>query len=62
VTKAGQKHDHDSADIVCDRCKSIVATLHAPKAQRARARPKEGRKGPGDGGSNLGPPDGSISN
>jgi hypothetical protein len=27
-------------DIVCDHCKSIIATLHAPRAPQARARPK----------------------
>jgi hypothetical protein len=30
----------DAADIVCDHCKSIIATLHAPRTQEASARPK----------------------
>lgn len=29
VLKAGKDSDHDRADIVCDHCKSVVATLHA---------------------------------
>jgi hypothetical protein len=44
VLPAGGKNDHDAADIVCDRCKSIIATLHAPKAQQARVRPKRAAK------------------
>jgi hypothetical protein len=35
VMKANDKNDHDTADIVCDECKSIIATLHAPSAHRA---------------------------
>jgi hypothetical protein len=41
---AGGKNDHDAADIVCDYCKSIVATLYAPKAQQASVRPKRAAK------------------
>ena len=41
---AGGKNDHDAADIVCDHCKSIIATLHAPRTQKASARPKGAAK------------------
>jgi hypothetical protein len=34
VMKANDKNDHDAADIVCDECKSIIATLHGPRAHR----------------------------
>jgi hypothetical protein len=44
VLPAGGQNDHDAADIVCDHCKSIVATLHAPKAQQASVRPKRAAK------------------
>jgi hypothetical protein len=40
----GGQNDHDAADIVCDHCKSIVATLHAPKVQQASVRPKRAAK------------------
>ena len=30
VMEADDKIDHDVADIVCDECKSILVTLHAP--------------------------------
>jgi hypothetical protein len=33
VMKANDKNDHDAADIVCDGCKSIIATLHGPSAR-----------------------------
>ena len=36
--KANDKNDHDAADIVCDECKSIIATLHGPSAPRAGVR------------------------
>jgi hypothetical protein len=39
VLPAGAKNDHDAADIVCDNCKSIIATLHAPEAQQTGVRP-----------------------
>jgi hypothetical protein len=26
--RANDKNDHDAADILCDVCKSVVATLH----------------------------------
>ena len=29
VLKANNLTDHDAADIVCDECKSVIATLHA---------------------------------
>jgi hypothetical protein len=35
VMKANDKNDHDAADIVCDECKSIIATLHGPSTHRA---------------------------
>ena len=35
VMKANDKNDYDAADIVCDECKSIIATLHGPSAHRA---------------------------
>ena len=38
VMKANDKNDHDAADIVCDECKSIIATLHGPSAHRAGVR------------------------
>jgi hypothetical protein len=44
VMPAGGKNDHDAADIVCDHCKSIIATLHAPRTQKASARPKRAAK------------------
>jgi 2-polyprenyl-6-methoxyphenol hydroxylase-like FAD-dependent oxidoreductase len=30
--EAKEKHDHDAAHIVCEECKSILVTLHAPSA------------------------------
>ena len=39
--KADDKNDHDSADVICAECRSIIATLHAPSAQRVAARPKK---------------------
>jgi hypothetical protein len=33
VMPADAKNDHDAADIVCNECKSVVATLHAAKPQ-----------------------------
>src|SRR5262245_240577 len=44
VLPAGGKNDHDAADIVCDHCKSIITTLHAPRAQRGSARSKRAAK------------------
>jgi phage terminase large subunit GpA-like protein len=44
VLTSGGKNDHEAADIVCDHCKSIIATLHAPRAQQASARPKRAAK------------------
>src|SRR5262249_53082172 len=38
VMKAKDKNDHDTADIVCGKCKSIMATLHGPIAHRAGVR------------------------
>jgi hypothetical protein len=31
VMPADDQNDHDAADIVCNECKSIVATLHAAR-------------------------------
>jgi ribosomal protein S27E len=30
VVKANDKNNHDAADIICEECKSIIATLHGP--------------------------------
>jgi hypothetical protein len=38
VMKANDKNDHDAADIVCDECRSSIATLHGPSARRAGMR------------------------
>jgi hypothetical protein len=38
VMKANKKNDHDAADIVCDECKSIIATLHGPSGHRVGMR------------------------
>ena len=35
------KNDHDSADVICAECRSVIATLHAPSAQRVAAHPKK---------------------
>ena len=43
VMKANDKNDHDAADIICQECKSIIATLHGPSAHRPGVR-KEGRE------------------
>ena len=37
VMKANDKTDHDAADIVCEECKSIIATLHGPSARAGMA-------------------------
>ena len=50
VMKANDKNDHDAADIVCDECKSIIATLHAPSVRRTGVRHQQGRESTGDGG------------
>jgi hypothetical protein len=39
--KANDKNDHDTADIVCAECKSIIATLHAPGAHSPGGRTKK---------------------
>src|SRR5262245_22080750 len=41
VMKANDKNDHDAADIVCNECKSVIATLHGPRAHRAGVRRAE---------------------
>jgi hypothetical protein len=44
VTKKNDKNDHDSANVICSECKSVIATFHAPDAQRVAARPKKAAK------------------
>ena len=44
VMKANDKNDHDAADIVCNECKSVIATLHGPSAHRAGVRTERPRK------------------
>ena len=44
VMPADEKNPHEAADIVCDECKSIITTLHAPEAQQTGARPKGAAK------------------
>jgi hypothetical protein len=44
VMKANDKNDHDAADIVCDECKSIIATLRGPGAHRAGVRADRAEK------------------
>jgi hypothetical protein len=44
VMQAIDKSDHDAADIVCDECKSIIATLHGPSAHQAGVRPDRAAK------------------
>jgi len=38
VMKPNDKNADDAADIVCNECKSVVATLHGPSAHRAGVR------------------------
>jgi hypothetical protein len=44
VMKADHKNYHDAADIICEECKSILVTLHAPSASRPVVRTKKGAK------------------
>ena len=44
VMKANDKNDHDAADIVCEECKSIIATLQGPSAHRAGMRTDRAEK------------------
>src|SRR5262249_20953092 len=44
VIKANDKDDHDAADIVCNECKSVIATLHRPSAPPAGVRPGRAAK------------------
>jgi hypothetical protein len=37
-------NDDDDADIVCDHCKSIIATLHTPGTRKVSGRPKRAAK------------------
>ena len=41
--KEKEKQD-DAADIVCEECKSILVTLHAPSASRTGVRTKKAAK------------------
>ena len=34
VMEADERNDHEAADIICDACKSILVTLHAPSTSR----------------------------
>jgi ribosomal protein S27E len=44
VMKANNKNDHDAADIVCNECKSVIATLDGPSAHRAGVRTDRAEK------------------
>jgi hypothetical protein len=44
VMNANDKNDHDAADIICKECKSIIATLHGPRANRPGVRNKRAAK------------------
>jgi len=44
VMKSNDKNDHDAADIICQDCKSIIATLHGPSAHRPGVRYKRAAK------------------
>ena len=44
VMKANDNNDRDAADIVCEECKSIIATLHGPSAHRPGVRTKRAAK------------------
>jgi thiol-disulfide isomerase/thioredoxin len=44
VMKANDKNDHDAADIVCNECKSVIATLHGPSPHRAGVRTDKAAK------------------
>jgi hypothetical protein len=41
VSKADEKNDHNAADIICAKCESIIATLHAPSDRGRGARTKK---------------------
>jgi ribosomal protein S27E len=44
IMKANDKNNHDAADIICEECKSIIATLHGPSAHRPGVRTKRAAK------------------
>jgi hypothetical protein len=44
VMKADDKNDHVAADIICEECKSILVTLHAPSASRPVVSAKKAAK------------------
>jgi hypothetical protein len=44
VMKANDKNDHHAADIVCNECKSVIATLHGPSVRRAGVRTDSAKK------------------
>ena len=44
VMEADERNDHEAADIICDECKSILVTLHAPSTSRPVVRTKKAAK------------------
>jgi hypothetical protein len=44
VMEADERNDHEAADIICDACKSILVTLHAPSTSRPVVRTKKAAK------------------
>ena len=44
VMKANDKNERDAADIVCNECKSVIATLDGPSAHRAGVRTDKAAK------------------
>ena len=44
VMEATDKNEHDTADIVCGECKSIIATLHASTVRRTSVPRKKAEK------------------
>ena len=50
VMKSNDKNDHDAADIVCDECKSIIATLHGAECPPGWRAHRQGRESTGNGG------------
>src|SRR5215831_12149353 len=43
VMKANDKNAHEAADIVCNECKSVIATLHGPSAGVRTGRAEKAR-------------------
>jgi hypothetical protein len=44
VMEADERNDHEAADIICDACKSILVTLHAPSTSRPVVRTEKAAK------------------